>query len=198
MARALHASVGVAVAVALSACGAGNDAASTAGGSRSAPAVSAAPTDVPTTSLEVPGEVVMPELDQFSPAPGGAVDEDTEQTIRAQAVPSWDEGSRAAAVTAAGAVMTAFARPDLDAAAWTAGLQPLLTPEAAADYAYVDPATVPATAVSGPGVLVEDASAYVAGVDVPTDVGVYRVVLSRSDATAPWLGERVTPPAEVG
>lgn len=202
MARALLASVGVLVALALPACGGGDDAAFPVGGSGTAPPAAAAPTAVstagPTASQRASDEVLLPDLEQLAPAPSGVVDEDTEETIRPQVVPTWDEESRAAVVTAAAAVMTAFARPDLDAGAWTAGLQPLLTPQAAEDYAYVDPSAVPASTVTGPGVLMDDASAYVAGVDVPTDVGLYRVVLSRTDAAAPWLTERVTPPAEVG
>ena len=75
--------------------------------------------------------------DQFTPPPSGLVDEDTGETVEPQPVPEWDEASRVAVVDAAEAAMTAFARPDLDYDTWWAGVEPLLTPEAAEDYAYV-------------------------------------------------------------
>ena len=39
-----------------------------------------------------------------------------------------------------------------------------------------------------------ETSAYIAGVEVPTDAGVYTVILSRVDGASPWLVERFTPP----
>ena len=90
--------------------------------------------------------------------------------------------------------MAAFARPGLDYDTWWAELTPLLTQQAQQDYAYVDPANVPASAVTGPGVLVDERSAYVADVEVPTDAGTYTLVLTRTDAAAPWLTSRFTPP----
>ncbi|WP_152275396.1 hypothetical protein [Arthrobacter koreensis] len=90
--------------------------------------------------------------------------------------------------------MSAFARPSLDEDTWWAELGGLLNEEAAQDYAYVDPANIPATAVTGPGVLTDESSAYVGYVDVPTDAGVYRLILNRTDAVAPWLVSRISPP----
>ncbi|WP_340290908.1 hypothetical protein [Aquipuribacter hungaricus] len=145
--------------------------------------------------------MLLPDLDQFSPPPSGVlgeVDEDTGQLIEAQAVPTWDEPSRAEAVAAAETAMAAFARPDLEDVAWWDGVEPLLSAEAARSYAYVDPASIPATGLTGAGTLVEQTSAYVAGVQVPTDAGTYLLILSRTDAAAPWLVERFDPPAEVG
>jgi hypothetical protein len=131
--------------------------------------------------------------DRYPGAPEGVVDEDTGEVITARPVPTWDDASRDSALEAAQAAMTAFARPDLDHDAWWAGLEPLLTQQAALDYAYVDPATVPATAVTGPATLAEETSAYVATVEVPTDAGLYTVVLTRQDADAPWLTVRIGP-----
>lgn len=133
-----------------------------------------------------------------SSVPTGVVDEDSGETIGARPVPTWDEPSRAEVVAAAETVIGVYARPDLEEDAWRAGMQPLLSEQAGRDYAYVDPANVPPARVSGPGAVVEDTSAFVATVQVPTDVGPYRVMLSRADAAAPWLAERITPPEEVG
>ena len=155
----------------------------------------------PSTAVETApaptGSASPMDLEQFTPAPTGAVDEDTGETLVPQPVPTWDERSRASAVQAAQTAMAAFARPSLDDETWWAELSPLLTQQAQHDYAYVDPANVPATAVTGPGVLVDESSAYVANVEVPTDVGVYTLVLTRADAGAPWLTSRFTPPKGV-
>ncbi|WP_157075281.1 hypothetical protein [Arthrobacter luteolus] len=90
--------------------------------------------------------------------------------------------------------MTAFARPSLEEDTWWAELEPLLNEQAAQDYAYVDPANIPATAITGPGSLTDESSAYVGYVDVPTDAGIYRLILNRSDAGSPWLVSRISPP----
>ena len=137
----------------------------------------------------------LPDTSTLTPAPLGGVDEETGQTVGSHPVPSWDAASKDAAVAAGQAVMTAFARPTVDYATWWAGLEPLLTPQAAQDYSWVDPANVPVSAVTGSGSLVDDTSAWVATVSVPTNVGTYTVVLARVDAASPWLATRITPPA---
>ncbi len=165
------------------------------------PGCSGSPTPAPTAdatssapATDGVGAPSLPDLDRFTPAPTGAVDEDTGQTVGSQPVPTWDAASRAGAIDAAKAALTAFARPRLDYDTWWAGLEPLLTPEAAQDYAYVDPANVPVTAVTGTGRVVGSTSAYVARVAFGTDVGTYTVVVSRADGAAPWLTSRITPP----
>lgn len=134
----------------------------------------------------------------FTPAPDGAVNEDTGEVVGEHVVPRWDDRSRAAVVEAATTAMRAFARPDLDDVAWWDELEPLLSAQAQLDYAYTDPANVPARGVTGDATLVDDTSAYVGRVAVPTDVGSYTVVLSRQDGAAPWLVERITPPDGLG
>lgn len=136
----------------------------------------------------------MPDLDGLTPAPTDAIDTETGERITPNIVPSWDAASRAAATDAAAKAMTAFARPDLDYDTWWKGIEPLLIQQAAEDYAYVDPANIPARQVTGAARLVDETSAYVAGVEVPTDAGVYLVVLSRADGASPWLVVRFTPP----
>lgn len=150
-------------------------------------------TPAPTPSASGP---TLPDLDGLTPAPTDAIDTETGERITPNVVPTWDAASRAAAVDAAAKAMTAFARPDLDYDTWWTSVEPLLTQQAAQDYAYVDPANVPARQVTGSAQLVDETSAYIAGVEVPTDVGVYTVMLSRADEASPWLVVRFTPPEE--
>jgi hypothetical protein len=135
-----------------------------------------------------------PAWQEFTPAPDGMVNEDTGEVVGAHPEPAWDEASRADAVAAAGEVMECFARPSLDHETWWADLEPLLSAEARDDYSFVDPRNVPASSVTGPAVLVDDTSAYIAVVEVPTDVGVYTLTLSRLHGDAPWSTERIVPP----
>ncbi|WP_125778378.1 hypothetical protein [Antribacter gilvus] len=150
----------------------------------------ATPSDSPSPSFPDPTGHV--------PAPTGIVNEDTGQTQEPYAVPSWDSASQTSAVDAAVEALRAFARPDADPTMWWAELEPHLTDQAAHDYAYVDPAAIPARGVTGAGQIVDDASAYVAVVEVPTDVGPYRVTVSRQDAADQWRVDRLTPPEGQG
>jgi len=154
------------------------------------PAQQSATTSAPAASAPAAGQ------SPPAPAPDGLINEDTGETTGAHQVPTWDATSRKAATAAATTAMTAFAQPGLGYDEWWAVLEPLLSAQAQADYAFVDPANVPAKAVTGAARLVDESSAYIAHVSVPTDAGVYTVVLSRIDAGAPWLAERITPPGE--
>lgn len=113
----------------------------------------------------------------------------------AEPSPTWDAASRTAAVENAAAVMAAFARPQADERAWWAELAPLLTLSGQDAYAFVDPANVPARQVTGEPVVVDESSGWLARVQVPTDVGVYDLLLVREDGASPWLAEQITPPA---
>ena len=135
---------------------------------------------------------------QFTPPQSGVINEDTEEPVIVEAVPQWDEASQTAVIQAAEKAMSTFARPDLGYDTWWAGIQPLLTLDAAQNYVYVDPENIPVREVTGTGVIIEDSSAYVATVEVPTDAGRYHVLLIRKDADAPWLVSRITPIEEVG
>lgn len=172
------AALALTAALTLSACGGGQQA--------SEPAPSNPPSATPT----------MPDLDQFTPAPTGQLDEDTQETASPVAVPTWDEASRTSIIKAAETAMKAFARPSLDQKTWWADVQPLLTQQASADYSYVQPASIPANKVTGAGKLVDDSSAYVGVVEVPSNAGTYTLILNRSAANAPWKVSRFTPPEE--
>jgi len=173
------AAAAIAVAIALTACTGSPD-----------PAPS---TLAPTPSASGPN---LPDLDELTPAPTDAIDTETGEKITPNVVPTWDAASRTAALDAATKAMTAFARPDLDYDTWWKAVEPLLTQQAAEDYAYVDPVNVPARQVTGTAQLVDETSAYIAGVEVPTNAGVYTVMLSRADGGSPWLVVRFSPPEE--
>lgn len=111
---------------------------------------------------------------------------------------STNAASRAAATEAAIEAMTLFARPDVDAQTWWSELVPLLSARAAQDYRYVDPANVPATKVTGRVKLLPQETPTVARASVPTDAGVYLLVLSRTAAEPRWVVERFTPPESSG
>jgi len=125
-------------------------------------------------------------------APGGDL---VAEDPAAEPSPTWDAASRTAAVDHAAAVMAAFARPEADQRSWWAELAPLLTLSAQDAYSFVDPANVPARQVTGEPVLVDESSAWLARVEVPTDVGTYDLLLVREDGASPWLAEQITPPA---
>lgn len=150
------------------------------GASSSSPSTSPAPT----------GSTPLPEASDNG---SGGTDADVLEEGGEETPPTWDAASRAAAVTSATEIMTAFARPTVDQGAWWRDLAPRLTPTARRLYATVDAANVPAQGVTGPAKLVDDTTPYLAGVDVPTDAGVYRVLLTRSDANAPWLADQIRP-----
>ena len=107
-----------------------------------------------------------------------------------------DGTSTASAVTVAGKLMTAFARPTVDATTWINGLYPYLTQAAGTAYAGTDPAKVLVNAVTGTGSVVEGATQYALLVKVPTNIGDYIVSLTRKAPTDPWLADRITPPAK--
>ena len=112
-------------------------------------------------------------------------------------MPTQDAISDAAAVDLAQRAMNAFARPALDADLWFTELAPLLTPDARSAYYGTNPAEVPPHAVTGPGRAENSPSAFLAYVVVPTDVGDYRLLLSREGGDTGWLVEELTPPAGV-
>ncbi|MFF8819463.1 hypothetical protein ACF07D_15860 [Leucobacter sp. NPDC015123] len=112
--------------------------------------------------------------------------------------PSWEDSDRAAAITAAETAMRAYARPTITQEEWWADMEPLLNQQASIDYAWVQPQSIPATKVTGPGSITDDESALVVFVDVPTDAGTYNIILNRDGAGEPWLVARFVPPETAG
>lgn len=105
-----------------------------------------------------------------------------------------DEASRSAALELAETAMGLFARPDVPYEVWWADLEPVLSARGTAAYVTVDPARIPVRQVSGPAGLPGWTTPEVARVSVPTDVGSYLVVVSRSDADPVWRVERFIAP----
>ncbi|CED90071.1 hypothetical protein [Actinomyces succiniciruminis] len=175
------------LAVAASGCGTETQPEGTAGSAPATPAATA-PSGAAT-------DIARPDPSLFTLAPEGSVNEDTGQTISPDPA-VWDEESRAAAIAAAEAALEAFAHPELDYDTWWAGLDPHLTQEAAEAYVYVDPANIPVHELTGSGTIIEDASAYVATVKIPTDAGRYDVLVIRTSGSAPWLASRIVPVEE--
>ncbi|WP_147280179.1 hypothetical protein [Marinitenerispora sediminis] len=110
--------------------------------------------------------------------------------------PTWGPSDRSEAVREAETVMTAFVSNRSDEEAWWEEIRGHLSPQAQMEFQETDPANIPATEVTGDGELADDSSAYLAWVDVPTDVGTYEVLLSRTEQDSPWQVERLTPPEE--
>lgn len=107
--------------------------------------------------------------------------------------PAADNPSLAAA-DAATAFVAAWARPDLERAAWEAGVRPLVTPELwAAGLGDTDPANTPEVTVAGEPVQVA-INAEEGVFDVPTTGPWVRVHVALTDDST-WLAARVEPVA---
>lgn len=95
----------------------------------------------------------------------------------------------------ADAAVGEFTDHDPDPAHWWSQLSLRMATSAQAQaYAGTDPANVPGTTVLGAGVIEPSPSPALATVDVPTDAGTYRVLLSVSEAGT-WRVERFGLPA---
>lgn len=90
--------------------------------------------------------------------------------------------------------MTRYARPHLTAPRWWQGLSPLLSPAARTAYTATDPARITVRTVTGPATLTPSSLPALARVSVPTDVGAYLVVLSRTPHAPGWRVERFLAP----
>lgn len=196
----LAASLTASLAVALTACTAGS-AQPTAGEAASstpaaAPSSGAPPASSPTSAgqSEQPTSVLPTDLGTIATAPAGAPPEE-DIDPGSGPLPTWDATSRAAVVQAAEKTMTAFAQPRADHDTWWAGLRDHVTPESAPDLVLIDPANITASHVTGAGRITADASAAVATVSVPTNSGDWTLTMVRASAAAPWLADRITPPA---
>jgi hypothetical protein len=93
--------------------------------------------------------------------------------------------------------LRALAATDQDSYVWWAGIQPLLSPAAAEDYSYVDPAEVQTFQVQPDQVQdLPGGSSALVQVQVATNLGNYVVSLTRTSGTDPWLVSRCDPPAD--
>jgi hypothetical protein len=166
----------LASAAALTACGQDHIRTGPAGaGLQQAATVPGAGRPVATTTAPAP-----PPPDAAGPAEGAP-----------PAIP--DAAAATRARTRATAFLRAFARTDLDQAAWWNGVAGYFTPAAASIYHYTDVVNVPVhQVVEGSARLAPDTTPYRAQVTVRSDIGTYTVTLIR--AGGDWLVDRATPP----
>lgn len=149
------------------------------------------PTAEATTTATAPS----PSVTTTDPPVGEPMDENSPEPPSAQ--PVWDDASRAGAIAAAETALVAFARPSLAFEEWWSGLSVLLSATAQDTYAYVDPAAIPVTTLTGGGVSVDEFTPAIARIEIPTDAGTYTVVLSRESADPDgWLVEQLLPPEQ--
>jgi hypothetical protein len=151
-----------------------------------------------TSEPDAPPPSVPASLDYHGPATDN---DDAEAGTESAAPLTWRRADQRAAVAAGVQVMRAFASPTVSRVDepeaqknWWTQLRPLLSDQAASDYAAVDHANVPVHQVTGAGRLAAAEARALAIVHVPTDVGLYAVTLSRSAEDPRWLAERITPP----
>ncbi len=123
-----------------------------------------------------------------STAPTAPVD-DGEVT----AAPEAAGDSQQKAIAAAAKVMQTFAQPQLSADKWWAQMLPLLSQQGGVAYQGTDPAQIPAHQVTGAGTVLPDSTEVSLIVQVPTDVGIYNITLTRPDTASPWLADRIRP-----
>lgn len=104
-----------------------------------------------------------------------------------------DDDPSAAAADAAAAFVAAWARPDLDAKAWAAGVRPLVTSELwSTGLKLTDPSSTPEVTVRGePRQVAMNAEEGV--LDVPTTGAWVRVHVVSDPAEGEWLVSRVEP-----
>lgn len=110
--------------------------------------------------------------------------------------PSVALSREAGAAGAAASFMRAFARPtpEISAQVWWAGVEPLLSPRAARDYAGTNPTAIAFTTPTGNPQLLATAAPpeLLTAMTVATDAGTYRVELEHSEAG--WRVTRLIPP----
>jgi hypothetical protein len=121
-----------------------------------------------------------------------AVSEDSAATDELSVDPADDDPS-AAAADAAAAFVAAWARPDLEAKAWAAGVRPLATSELwSTGLKLTDPSSTPEVTVRGePRQVAMNAEEGV--LDVPTTGAWVRVHVVPAPAEGEWLVSRVEP-----
>jgi hypothetical protein len=128
--------------------------------------------------------------------PGPSSHSGDPSTTQAPSPPGLSASAAAAAIAAAHQVMIRYARPQLSAQAWLSGMDPVLTQDAAAQFAGTDPSQIPAHQVTGAATLASDSTGGGAVATVPTDAGTYQVFLTRANGSTVWLAEQITPPGQ--
>ena len=104
-----------------------------------------------------------------------------------------DRAARSAARRQATAALRAYARPDRGSQAWWAHLRPHLSETAQTAYAGTDPRRIPVESITGPARLTPASLAALARVAIPTEDGIYLLLLSRTSDQR-WAVERIIAP----
>ena len=107
--------------------------------------------------------------------------------------PEAGANSQQKAIAAATKVMQTFAQPQLSADKWWAQMLPLLSQQGGVAYEGTDPSQIPVHQVTGAGTVLPDSTEVSLNVQLPTDAGLYNITLTRPDASAPWLADRIRP-----
>lgn len=109
------------------------------------------------------------------------------------AAPEAGAESQREAVAAATKAMQTFAQPQLSADKWWAQMLPLLSQQGGVAYEGTDPSQIPVHQITGVGAVLAGSTEISLIVRLPTDAGPYNVTLTRPDASAPWLADRIRP-----
>lgn len=160
------------------------------------------PASITTSSLSAPPPPPPPGPTSSAPTTSTSWEDDVHppgSPAPSSGIPATPAGTleQHAAVAAAQTFMTAFARPaaGTDPRAWWAKVAPLMTPQGRLDYQGVDPARVPYTRLTGPGMIqpqaVEPDHHLQTLVRVPTDAGDHVVALQHREQG--WFVTRITP-----
>lgn len=187
--RSVSAAVALSLAAALTACSSSTSPAPST--STSAPSSSTSQSSTSTSGVVIPSGVPT-----ASPSATVENDDGSDQTPGAPLV--LDDAAKASALATGTKVMHLFARRNAPAATWWSDLVPLLTAQAQQAYQGTDPRNVPPTKITGEAKLTPASKAQVARVSVPTDVGVYLVILARTPDQPTWLADRIMPPENLG
>lgn len=137
------------------------------------------PSDTPTTPQLPEEEGEVPDLHQ---------EESAEPFVPAV----WDAVAEQDALAAGRSVMQAWLTTASDQ--WWPTLEPLMNVNAAEVYSSVDPERIAPATISGEPTIASAPSPYYVEVTVPTSGGNYVVSLTRDEAGAPWLAERLYQP----
>lgn len=89
--------------------------------------------------------------------------------------------------------MKTFAQPQLSADDWWAQMLPYLANREVWPEREHRPRANPRSQVTGAAIVLADSTDVSLIVQVPTDVGPYNITLTRPNASAPWLADRIRP-----
>lgn len=142
------------------------------------PSVDESPSEDPTVWTEGDG----PGAPEFTPGPPT----------------TWDNDAEGEALQIAEQILTAQLDTDRHEDDWWEDWSQYLSPQALDRYQFVPPEAIAPATITGPAVLDPASEPSIALVDIPTDLGTYRIVLTRLDGAAPWLVDAVTPPEGLG